>query len=297
MNTSANTATGAILITGASSGMGKACALRLAREGYTVFAGVRKEQDAQALRQEGASRLIPVILDVAKGDTIAAAVQTIRETVGAAGLVGLVNNAGIGVTAPIELVPLEQLRRQLEINVIGQVAVIQACLPLLRQAHGRIINVGSVGGRVTIPFGGPLCASKYALEAINDALRMELRPWGIHVVLVEPGAMRTPAADKLGADSEAMLATFPPEGCAHYAAAYRTFVRTFLAQHQKGAEPDVMAEAVYRALTARTPKPRYPVGPNARLLPVLATWLPARALDVLRTRRFHVFQPFGAVTE
>jgi NAD(P)-dependent dehydrogenase (short-subunit alcohol dehydrogenase family) len=290
-------ATGAVLVTGASSGMGKACALRLAREAYTVFAGVRKEGDAQVLRHEGSTRLIPVILDVAKGDTIAAAVQAIHETVGAAGLVGLVNNAGIGVTAPIELVPLDQLRRQFEINVIGQVAVIQVCLPLIRQARGRIINVGSVGGRVTIPFGGPLCSSKYALESVNDALRMELRPWGIHVVLVAPGTIRTPAADKLAADSEAMLTTFSAEGRARYAASYRAFVRTFLTQHKKGAEPDVMAEAVYRALTARTPKLRYSVGPNARLLPFLATWLPARALDVLRTRRFHVFQPFGSVAE
>lgn len=288
---------GAVLVTGASSGMGNACALRLAREGYTVFAGVRKEEDAQALRQEGSTRLIPVILDVARGDTIAAAVQTICETVGTAGLAGLVNNAGIGVTAPIEAVPLDHLRRQFEVNVIGQVAVIQACLPLIRRARGRVINIGSVGGRVTIPFGGPLCSSKYALESINDALRMELRPWGIHVVLVEPGTIRTPAADKLGRDSEALLATLSPEGRAHYAAAYRAFVRTFLAQHKEGAAPDVMAEAVYRALTAPTPRPRYPVGPNARLLPFLAAWLPTRALDVLRTRRFHVFQPFGSVAE
>lgn len=285
---------GAVLVTGASSGMGKACALRLAREGFTVFAGVRKEQDAQALKNEGSPRLIPLILDVAKDDTIAAAIEAMRETVGAAGLAGLVNNAGIGVTAPIEVVPLDELRRQFEVNVIGQVAVIQACLPLLRQARGRIVNVGSVGGRVTIPFGGPLCSSKYALESINDALRMELRPWGINVALIEPGTIHTPAADKLGADSEAMLAALPAEGRARYAAAYRAFVGTFLAQHKKGAAPDVMAEAVYHALTARRPRPRYPVGPNARLMPVLAAWLPTRALDVLRTRRFHVFQPFGS---
>lgn len=289
------TSLGAVLITGASSGMGEACALRLARAGYTVFAGVRKGADAQRLKQEEpSSRLVPVILDVTEEQAIKTACQQIGEAVGAAGLVGLVNNAGVGVTAPIELVPLDELRRQFEINVIGQVAVTQACLPLLRQARGRIVNVGSVGGRVTIPFGGPLCSSKYALESVNDALRMELRPWGIHVVLVEPGTIRTPAAHKLGADSEAMIAAFSAEGRARYAGAYRAFVRTFLRQHEHGAGPEVMAEAVYRALTARRPRPRYPVGPNARLLPLLATWLPTRALDVLRTRRFHVFQPFGS---
>jgi NAD(P)-dependent dehydrogenase (short-subunit alcohol dehydrogenase family) len=287
----------AVVVTGASSGMGKACALRLARAGHPVFAGVRKERDAALLRQEGVSQLIPVILDVDKSETIASAAQQVGERVGAAGLAGLVNNAGIGVTAPIELVPLDELRRQLDVNVVGQVAVIQAFLPLIRPARGRIINVGSVGGRVAIPFGGPLCASKFALEAINDALRMELRPWGIHVVLVAPGAIRTPAAEKLEADSVAMVAAFSAEGRARYAGAYRAFVRAFQSQHKRGARPEVMAEAVYHALTARTPRARYPVGPNALLLPFLATVLPSRALDVVRTRRFHVFQPFGSAAE
>jgi NAD(P)-dependent dehydrogenase (short-subunit alcohol dehydrogenase family) len=291
------TSTDAVLVTGASSGMGKACALRLSQAGYTVFAGVRKERDAQMLKQEGSSRLIPVILDVTNDHTIAAAAQMIRETIGAAGLVGLVNNAGVGVTAPIELVPLEELRRQFDINVIGQVAVIQAFLPLLRAARGRIINVGSVGGKTTIPFGGPLCSSKYAIESINDALRMELRPWGIHVVLVAPGSIRTPAVDKLVADSEAMVNTFSPEGRARYATSYRAFVQSFLKQEEEGVGPEVMAETVYRALTASTPKKRYPVGPKSRLLPFLGTWLPAGVLDVLRTRLFHVFQPFGSVSE
>lgn len=204
--------TGAVLVTGASSGMGKACALRLDQEGYTVFAGVRKECDAHMLKQVASSRLIPVILDVTDERTIAEAFQLIRETVGPSGLVGLVNNAGVGVTAPIELVPLEELRRQFDINVIGQVAVIQAFLPLIRAAHGRIINISSVGGETTIHFGGPLCASKYALESINDALRMELHPWGIYVALVVPGSIHTPAVDKLVQDSEAMLNTFPQKG-------------------------------------------------------------------------------------
>ncbi|GHO90937.1 short-chain dehydrogenase/reductase [Reticulibacter mediterranei] len=288
---------GAVLVTGASSGMGKACALRLAQAGYSVFAGVRKERDAQLLKQEGSSRLIPVILDVTDEQSIAAAREVIRETVGADGLVGLVNNAGVGVTAPIELVPLQELRGQFEINVIGQVAVIQAFLPLIRAARGRILNVGSVGGKITIPFGGPLCSSKYAIESINDALRMELRPWGIHVVLVAPGSIRTPAVEKLVADSEVMVNTFSPEGKARYAASYRAFVQSFLKQEEEGVGPEVMAETVYHALTVHTPRNRYPVGPKARLLPFLGTWLPAGVLDVLRTRMFHVYQPFGKVTE
>jgi NAD(P)-dependent dehydrogenase (short-subunit alcohol dehydrogenase family) len=210
----------------------KSCALRLDQAGYTVFAGVRKERDAHMLRQAASSRLTPVILDVTDDRIIAEACQLIRETVGAAGLVGLVNNVGVGVTAPIELVPLEAVRRQFDINVIGQVAVIQALLPLIRAARRHIIAVGSVGGKVTIPFGGPLCASKYALESINDALRMELRPWGIHVVLVAPGSIRTPAVDKLVADSKVMLNRFSPEGRARYAASYRVVLQKLTREHE-----------------------------------------------------------------
>lgn len=289
-----NTSTGAVLVTGASSGMGKACALRLAQAGYTVFAGVRKEHDAQLLRQEGSSRLIPVILDVTNDHTIAEACQTIRETVKDAGLAGLVNCAGVGVTAPMELVPLEELRRQFEINVIGQVAVIQAFLPLIRAARGRIINISSVGGKTTIPFGGPLCASKYAVESINDALRMELRPWGIHVVAIAPGSIRTPAVDKLVQDSEAMLKTFSAEGTRRYAPAYRAFVQTFFKHEEAGAPPDVMARVVLDALVARKPRTRYPVGPLSRRLPLLASLLPARVFDGVKIRLFGLPRHFEA---
>jgi len=266
--------------------MGKACALRLSQAGFTVFAGVRKERDAQMLRQEGSSRLIPVMLDVTNEQAIAQACQVIRASVGAAGLVGLVNNAGVGVTAPIELVPLEELRRQFDINVIGQVAVIQTFLPLIRAARGRIINVGSVGGQTTIPFGGPLCASKYAIESINDAMRMELRPWGIQVVLVAPGSIRTPAVDKLVEDSEAMLKTFPADGAKRYARAYRAFVQTFVKHEEAGVPPEVMANVVLKALTAGRPKTRYPVGPLSRRLPLLAHILPARTFDLFKVRLF-----------
>lgn len=278
--------TGAVLVTGASSGMGKACALRLSQAGFTVFAGVRKQRDAQMLKQEGSSRLIPVILDVTNEQTILQACQFIRESVGDAGLVGLVNNAGVGVTAPIELVPLDELRRQFDINVIGQVAVIQAFLPLIRAARGRIINVGSVGGQTTIPFGGPLCASKYAIESINDAMRMELRPWGIQVVLVAPGSIRTPAVNKLVQDSEAMLQTFPSDGIRRYAAAYRAFVQTFVKHEEAGAPPEAMANVVLKALTADKPRTRYPVGPLSRRLFLLSRLLPASVFDRFKIRLF-----------
>lgn len=284
----------AVLVTGASSGMGKACALRLAEGGFTVFAGVRKERDAQALREIGLHRLTPIILDVTNDQTISEAFREIRDAVGDAGLAGLVNNAGIAVTGPIELVPLEELRRQFEVNVFGQVAVTQAFLPLIRAARGRIINVGSVGAKFALPFGGGLNSSKAAFESISASLRMELRPWGIHVVLVSPGSIRTSAEAKLLADSEATVNAFSPEGKAHYASSYRAFVQALLELESRGVGPEVVAETVHRALTARAPKRHYPVGPKSRLLPFLFTRLPGGVADTLRLRLFHVYRPFGA---
>lgn len=281
-----NTTKGAVLITGASSGMGKATALLLDQEGYTVFAGVRKERDAQMLKQQASDRLIPISLEVTDASSIAAAASLVSDTVGEAGLVGLVNCAGIGVTAPLELVPISELRRQFEINVIARVTVTQAFLPLIRKAKGRIINFGSVGGRVSIPFGGPLCAALHAVEALNDSLRMELQPWGIHVCLIAPGSIRTPAVDKLMEDSEAMLKTFPPEGARRYASAYKAFVQTFHEHEQAGAPPEAAAKVILEALTARKPRTRYPVGPLSRRLPLLARWLPAPVLDRVRLRLF-----------
>ena len=284
----------AVLVTGASSGMGKACAVRLANGGFTVFAAVRKERDAQELREGGSQRVIPVILDVTEERTISEAFRTIRDAVGSAGLAGLVNNAGIAVTGPMELVSLDELRRQFEVNVFGQVAVIQAFLPLIRAARGRIINVGSVGAKFALPFGGALNASKAAFESISDSLRMELRPWGIRVVLVSPGSIRTSAEAKLVADSEATVNSFSPEGKARYASSYRAFVQALLRLESHGVGPEVMAEIVYRAMTAHVPKRRYPVGPKSRLLPLLFTTMPAAVADALRMRLFHVYRPFGA---
>jgi NAD(P)-dependent dehydrogenase (short-subunit alcohol dehydrogenase family) len=284
----------AIVVTGASSGMGRACAIRLLDEGFSVFAGVRKERDAHALRESGLAGLFPLILDVTDQETIAAAVRMVSDAVGGAGLAGLVNNAGIAVPGPIELVPLDELRRQFEVNVFGQVAVTQAFLPLLRAARGRIVNVSSVGAKFALPFAGALNSSKAAFELISDSLRMELRPWGVHVVVVAPGAIRTAAEAKFMADSEASMSAWSSEGKADYASAYRAFVQTFLALASHGVGPEVMAATVARALTARVPKRRYAVGPQSRILPLLFKTLPASVADALRLRMFHIYRPFGA---
>jgi NAD(P)-dependent dehydrogenase (short-subunit alcohol dehydrogenase family) len=273
---------GAVLVTGASSGIGSACALKLDQAGYRVFAGVRLESDAQRLRQQASPLLTPVLLDVTDKALIAAAVSQVEEAVNDAGLVGLVNNAGIAVPAPLEVIPLAELRRQFEVNVIGQVAVTQAMLPLLRTARGRIINIGSVASRMTFPFAGALSASKSALEALNAALRMELSPWGIHVILITPATVRTPGGDKLQHDSEEILRTIPEEDAKRYATPLRAYVEAFSKQEATGSPPEVVADAILRALVEKTPRTEYPVGRGSRLLPLLARLLPTRVLDGLR---------------
>ncbi|HET9162201.1 MAG TPA: SDR family NAD(P)-dependent oxidoreductase, partial [Solirubrobacterales bacterium] len=170
-----------VLVTGASSGIGRATALRLDRAGWRVFAGVRKEADADSLRAGASARLVPLMLDVTDAAAIAAAAEQIAAEVGEGGLGGLVNNAGVGLLGPLETLPIEDFRRTVEVNLIAQVAVTQALLPQVRAARGRIVFVSSVGGRMAMPFGSPYHAAKFGLEAVADSLRRELRPWGIAV--------------------------------------------------------------------------------------------------------------------
>jgi NAD(P)-dependent dehydrogenase (short-subunit alcohol dehydrogenase family) len=196
-----------------------------------------------------------------------------------------VNNAGIGTAWPLELVPREVLEQQFEVNVFGTVAVTQALLAQLRAGSGRIVTIGSVGDRLAIPFGGPLNATKYATAALNDSLRMELRPWGIEVVLIEPGAIVTPALDKLQAAAEAAIEGFDQAGREHYAAAFRSMIAHAVAHERKGSPPEVVARTVVRAMTARRPRTRYLVGATARPLAALSL-LPDRVLDQIRLRIF-----------
>jgi len=267
----------------------------LDRHGFLVFAGVRKEQDAQSLAAEASARLTPLLIDVTDASSIAQAAARVQASVGSAGLAGLVNNAGIGVSGPVEYLPLEDLHMRFDVNVFGQIAVTQRFLPLLRQARGRIVNIGSVGDRITMPFGGALCASKSALAALNDALRMELRPWGLHVCLIEPASIATPAADKVQAASESLIQQLPPEGAQRYAGMFRAFTRRVVERDTDGTSPDVVAAQVLRALTAAQPKTRYLAGKNAIRLSLLAWLMPERLLDQLRLRLFGLPTAFGAL--
>ena len=277
-----------VLITGASTGIGHASAARMATAGFTVFAGVRKQADAERLEREGGGRIVPVLLDVNDDASIHTAVELIRAHVGARGLNGLVNNAGIGSSAPIECIPAALLRTQFEVNVFGQVAVIQAFLPLIRTARGRLVNMGSVGSHITIPFGGALCASKAAFAAINDALRLELHPFGIQVSMIEPGAIATPAVDKTLGDVEGTVRQLGPEGAARYGDMLREFMRRAYQREKKGSPPAVVAEAVHHALTAERPHARYAVGKEARILSTLPHFLSDGLLDRLRYRLFGI---------
>ena len=193
---------GSIVITGASSGIGKACALRLDQLGFQVFAGVRREADGEALRREASDRLTPLVIDVTDTASIAAAVVAVTDATADLGIGALINNAGIAVAGPLEFLPLADLRQQFEVNVIGQIAVTQAFLGLVRRGKGRIINMGSTSGRSVLPFAGAYGASKHALRALTVALRMELQPWGIPVTSIEPSTVATPIWARSVAASE-----------------------------------------------------------------------------------------------
>jgi len=253
------------LITGASTGIGRACAIELDRRGFRVFAGVRSEEAAGKLRAEASDRLTPVRIDVTDAVEIAAAAAEVSAAAGKAGLAGLVNNAGIAVPGPWELLPIEAFREQLEVNVIGQVAVTQAFLPLLRKSRGRVVNIGSINGGLAVPYLGAYSASKFALEAFNDALRVELRRFGVRVSAVEPGAIDTPIWEKSSALADRMSADIAPEALSLYQSDLEAMRRS-TARSARGAAPvERVVRAVVHALTARRPKTHYYLGWDVRV--------------------------------
>ncbi len=253
----------AIVVTGASSGIGRACALRLDRQGFRVFAGVRRAADGAVLRGRASDRLTPILLDVTDASSIAEAVQTVQAAVGERGLAGLVNNAAIAESAPLEFVPLDNVRRHFEVNVIGPLAVAQAFLPLLRAGRGRIVNVGSISGRMVLPLLGAYTASKFALEGLTAALRMELQPWGLHVAMIEVGGVRTPIWQKFQLAADRLREQLPPQAYALYGSALAAEGRRVRNGTQGTLTPNAVAAAVVHALSATHPKTRYIVGPRA----------------------------------
>jgi NAD(P)-dependent dehydrogenase (short-subunit alcohol dehydrogenase family) len=271
---------GAVVITGASTGIGEACVCRLERMGYRVFAGVRKAADGLALQGKCSDRVQPLILDVTDPVSIERAREVVARAVGPEGLAGLVNNAGIAVACPLEYLPLDELRKQLDINVVGQLAVTQAFLPLLRQAQGRIINMSSVSGLTALPMIGAYAASKFALEGLSDALRLELAPFKVRVSLIEPAAIATPIWDKAAGDWDVLAQRLPAEMNERYGVVGEITRRTARQAGIHGLSAEMVADVVARAMTCRWPRARYLVAKNARLLKLFSL-LPDRWRDTL----------------
>lgn len=270
---------GAVLVTGTSAGIGRAIALELDRAGYAVFAGVRKASDGDALRREASPLLKPVIVDVTKPDQIAALIATLEAELGPdRGLAALVNNAGIAVAGPLEFLSVDDIRRTFEVNVIGQIAVIKACLPLIRKGRGRIIQVSSGARNIAMPFLGAYCSSKAALGIAVTTFRRELRSWKIPVVEVLPGFVLTPMWDKYRAPADAMQSEMPDyaHGQSDAFAKGRGLFE-FMARHGKTAE--AVARVARRALEARRPRLCYPVGYDSRLGLLSPRLVPPRILD------------------
>lgn len=270
---------GAVLITGSSTGIGRAAARLLADSGYRVFAGVRRPIDAERLRAESGGRLRPLLLDITDQQQIDEAAATVAQELGPEqGLRGLIDNAGICEPGPLEFIRMDRVRRQLETNLIGHIAVIQAFLPLIRRGRGRIINVGSAMGEVPFPLLGAYAASKCAFEAMNDSLRRELRWWDIPVTLVIPGTVETPLWDKTpdGPDTLADGRADDKDGLYEEMAGA---VRALMHRGRSVAvQPESLARIIKQALEARRPKPRYRRGPGSRMAD-LGRRLPVRLVD------------------
>jgi NAD(P)-dependent dehydrogenase (short-subunit alcohol dehydrogenase family) len=303
MHTPENSLIRSSLVTGTSSGIGKAISLRLAAEGVNVFAGVRRSTDGEALMTEASQlsarsphrkgRIIPVILDITDNVSIQSAVNQVREETGSNGLWALINNAGVAVGGPVEEVSTSDWRRQFDINFFGWIELIRAALPLLRkgvQSQGmnipRVVLVSSIGGRVAQPFLAPYTCSKAAATALGDSLRLELRRQGIGVSVIEPGAIATPIWRK----GEASLAEFGPNHPARklYAAEIDGLRKTATEVAAAAIPPERAAEAIFGALTAQRAPARVLVGPDARIAALLKRWLPIKWFDFLLMRQFHI---------
>jgi NAD(P)-dependent dehydrogenase (short-subunit alcohol dehydrogenase family) len=285
------------LITGASTGIGRATALRLAASGWTVLAGVRDPEAGERLVADagatagGASsgRLLPLALEVTDAAQVAAAAERVaQESQGSSrgGLDALVNNAGIGIGGPLELVSAEDLHKQFDVNVFAQVAVTQAMLPALRRAGGRIVFVSSIGGRVAMAFTAPYAASKHAIEAFGDALRVELRSSGVQVALVEPGSVATPIWEK--SRSEAERVVIPPELQDAYGRIPAAMDKVLHDTARRGVPPEQVAATIERALTAPRMRARYVVGRDAKAMLLVRRLLPDLVFDKVARRALGV---------
>lgn len=270
-----------VLVTGASTGIGRATALRLDAAGWRVFAGVRKDGDAEALRQAGSERISPLLIDVTDADQIAAAAALIGVEPG--GLDGVVNNAGVAIPSPLETMPIDDFRRQIEVNLTAHVAVTQAALPSIRRAGGRVVFVSSIGGRIAFPLTGAYHAAKFGIEAVGDTFRQELRPWGIRVSIVEPGSIDTPiwergerTSDEIGARS--------PQRESLYGKTIESYRKVIKETAERGIPAEKVARVIEHALSAKHPRSRYLVGLDAKVQARIKPLIPTPVFDRIVAR-------------
>jgi len=251
----------------------------LAGRGWRVFAGVRKVADGEALLAGAEGQIIPVILDVTNREQIKTVVQEVGAQCGAAGLQGVVNNAGIALAGPLEFMPMKAFEKQFDVNVLGLIAVTQAVMPLIRASRGRIVLTGSNSGFMCEPFLAGYGATKHALEAIADSLRIELRPWGIEVALIQPGAIKTPIWSKSREAAEQLFVGMPPECEKLYSAPIIALRKMVEKVPSMAIPPERVAKAVTHALESRRPRTRYPVGLDSMVGSLLVRIVPDRLLD------------------
>ena len=282
---------GFVVVTGTSTGIGAASVTRLANLGFHVFAGVRREEDAEAARSAGNGNVTPLLIDITDAGMIAEGAKTVEQAVAERGLAGLVNNAGIVTTGPLEYQPLDDFRRQLEVNLIGHLAVIQAFLPLVRRGGGRIVNVGSIGGLLVVPIEGAYSASKFGLEALSDALRLELRQWKIHVSHVDPGVTDTPIFGKTLIELDRALDVLHERGHDEYDAQFAAVRKVVEKSPESAAPADDLAKAIEHALTADKPKTRYHAGHGSKEAYMAARTLSDRAKDMAVAREIGLPRP------
>lgn len=266
-----------VLVTGASSGIGEATAVHLAHHGFRVFAAARRKEKLEELSGLAGGRITPLAMDVTDAASIAAALDAIADQ--GVTLYGLVNNAGVSTMGPLEKVPLDDWRAVYETNIFGLIALTKAVLPQMRDAgRGRIVNIGSLTGRIASPFQSAYASSKHAVEGLSDSLRRELTPYGIKVSVIRPGAINTP----FGAHERQMLERYGEDD--PYGQQVRTFNAWFSKQHPKAPGPNVVAEAVHEALTAERPQSRYTAPKSMTYAIALRNFLPSALTDRILER-------------
>jgi NAD(P)-dependent dehydrogenase (short-subunit alcohol dehydrogenase family) len=276
---------GAVVVTGASTGIGRATALYLDKKGYRVFAGVRKEADAKSLAEEASDNLTPTTIDVTNDGSIKAAKDEVQSAVGEDGLVGLVNNAGVGDGGPVETMDLDILRNVLEVNLVGQVAVTQAFLPMIREVPGTIVFIASIGGRIASPFMSPYNTSKFAVEALGESLRQELAPWAIDVAVIEPGSIDTPIWSKGAETIDDQKGSMSPTETRLYRKQLDRMEEVLTETASRGIAPEKVAKVIHEAIRSEKPRHRYLVGRDAKIAARLKGTLPDRTFKKLIDRQ------------